>query len=62
MKWTVGGELWAGTQPRDVPNGAEGWLMKLDPKTGNPLGLVEAFGHSIEVAPRGDVLTGKNPG
>ncbi|MBI3208086.1 MAG: hypothetical protein HYZ37_04180 [Candidatus Solibacter usitatus] len=56
------GALWIGTQPRNVPNGAEGWLMKLDLKTGKVLGLLESFGHSIEVAPDGTVLTGRRPG
>jgi streptogramin lyase len=62
LKWTEPGELWVGTQPRDVANGAEGWLMKLDPRSGDVLGYLEAFGHSLEVTRRGDVLTGKSPG
>lgn len=62
LKITPGGDLWIGTQPRNVPNGAEGWLMKLDPKTGKVLGLLESFGHSVDVAPGGEVLTGKRPG
>lgn len=62
LKWTETGELWAGTAPRDIPAGAEGFLLKLDPRSGNVLGYLEAFGHSLEVTPRGDVLTGKLPG
>ena len=63
LKWTNSGELWTGTQPHDVPNGTEGTLMRLDPASGKVLGLVEAFGHSafghsIEVTPRGELLTG----
>ena len=58
LKWTETGELWAGTQPHDVRNGNEGALMRLDPESGKVLGLVEAFGHAIEVTPRGEVLTG----
>jgi sugar lactone lactonase YvrE len=58
LKWTNSGELWTGTQPADVPNGNEGALMRLDPVSGKVLGLVEAFGHSIEVTPRGELLTG----
>lgn len=62
LKWTADGHLWAGVQPKDVPNGAEGWLLKLDPETGDVRGYLEAFGHSLEVTPSGDVLTGKAPG
>ena len=58
----VGENLWIGTQPRHVPNGAEGWLLKLDVKTGAIVGVLNTFGHSIEVAPDGSVLTGKRPG
>ncbi|MBI4904372.1 MAG: 6-bladed beta-propeller [Acidobacteria bacterium] len=54
--------VWIGTQPRNVPNGAEGWLMRLDPESGKVQGLIESFGHSIEVAADGRVLTGRRPG
>jgi sugar lactone lactonase YvrE len=62
LKWTANGELWAGTQPKNVPNGAEGWLMRLDPVAQRVTGLIESFGHSIEVTRRGGVLTGRRPG
>src|SRR5204862_467385 len=38
------GALWIGTQPRNKPNGAPGWLMKLDRRTGAVLGYVESTG------------------
>jgi DNA-binding beta-propeller fold protein YncE len=57
-----GGALWIGTQPRNEPNGAPGWLMKVDRRTGRVLGTVESTGHhSIEVTPRGELLTGTRP-
>lgn len=62
LKITPGGEIWIGTQPRNVPNGAEGWLVKLDPKTGKPLGRIDTFGHSVDVSPKGEVVTGRRPG
>lgn len=61
LKLTLKGELWIGTQPRDVPNGAEGWLVKVDPSTGRALGRLDSFGHSIEVTPAGEVFTGRRP-
>ncbi|MBL8291540.1 MAG: hypothetical protein JNN08_06875, partial [Bryobacterales bacterium] len=62
LKLTAKGELWIGTQPRNVPNGAEGWLVKVDPTSGKPLARIDTFGHSIEVTPEGEVLTGRRPG
>lgn len=54
--------LWIGTQPRNEPNGAPGWLMKLDPATGTVLGIVDSPGHhSIHVTPKGEILTGVRP-
>lgn len=61
LKWKAGA-LWIGTQPRNVLNGAEGWLMRLDPGSGKVQGLLESFGHSIEVSDDGWVLTGRRPG
>lgn len=56
------GALWIGTQPRDLPNGAPGWLMKVDRKTGEVLGYVESTGHhSVELSPAGELLTGTRP-
>lgn len=57
-----GGALWIGTQPRNQPNGAPGWLMKIDRGTGKVLGYVESTGHhSIEVTAEGELLTGARP-
>jgi hypothetical protein len=62
LKLTPQGDLWIGTQPRNVPNGAEGWLVKVDPKSGKALGRLDMFGHSVEVAGNGEVWTGRRPG
>jgi DNA-binding beta-propeller fold protein YncE len=57
-----GGALWIGTQPRNQPNGAPGWLMKIDQGTGKVLGYVDSTGHhSIEVTGGGELLTGTRP-
>lgn len=57
-----GGFLWTGTQPRNEPNGAPGWLMKIDPGTGKLLGSVESTGHhSIDVTAGGELITGARP-
>jgi DNA-binding beta-propeller fold protein YncE len=56
------GALWIGTQPRNQPNGAPGWLMKIDRRTGSVLGYVESTGHhSIEATGSGELLTGTRP-
>lgn len=56
------GALWIGTQPRNLPNGAPGWLMKIDRQTGAVLGYVESTGHhSVEATGSGEVLTGTRP-
>jgi streptogramin lyase len=62
LKLTSQGDLWIGTQPRTVPNGAEGWLVKVDPKSGKALGRLDMFGHSIDVTEDGEVWTGRRPG
>jgi len=57
-----GGALWIGTQPRDQPNGAPGWLMKIDRRTGAVLGCVESTGHhSVEATGDEELLTGTRP-
>ncbi|MBL8179885.1 MAG: 6-bladed beta-propeller [Bryobacterales bacterium] len=57
-----GGALWIGTQPPDEPNGAPGWLMKVDRDTGRVLGAVESTGHhSVAVTADGELLTGTRP-
>ena len=53
------GDLWIGTQPRNVPNGAEGWIVKVDRKSGKVLGHVPSPGtHSVDVNSKGEVFTG----
>src|SRR5260370_23910492 len=40
------GALWIGTQQRNEPTGNDGWLMRIDPRTGKILGYLEsAHGH-----------------
>jgi DNA-binding beta-propeller fold protein YncE len=57
-----GGSLWIGTQPRNEPNGAPGWLMKIDTVSGKLLGSVESTGHhSIDVTAEGELFTGTRP-
>src|SRR5260370_27098937 len=36
-----GGDLWMGTQQRNEPTGAAGWLMKIDRRPGKILGYVD---------------------
>ena len=62
LKITPAGDLWIGTQPRDAPNGKEGWLVKVNRKDGAIVGVVESAGtHSIEVNWEGLLLTGARP-
>jgi hypothetical protein len=62
LKITPGGELWMGTQPRNVPNGTGGWIVKVDRRTGKVLGAMPSGGtHSIEVNANGEPLTGVRP-
>ena len=57
-----GNELWLGTQPRDVANGSEPWLVKVNRSTGKILGVVESRGHhSIALNADGEPLTGARP-
>jgi DNA-binding beta-propeller fold protein YncE len=57
------GELWIGTQQRNEPTSASGWLMKIDRKTGKILGTVEsAHGHHVlNVTAQGDLISGARP-
>ena len=58
----AGGALWIGTQARNQPNGAPGWLIKTDRRTGQVLGYVQSPGHhSIEVTSSGELMTGSRP-
>lgn len=62
LKITPSGDLWIGTQPRNVPNGSEGWIVKVDRRNGNVLGAMESGGtHSIEVNAEGKPMTGVRP-
>lgn len=59
---TRAGELWIGSQPRTSPNGKDGWLMKIDRKTGKILGYIETDGpHSVDVTAAGEPVTGARP-
>jgi DNA-binding beta-propeller fold protein YncE len=53
------GDLWIGTQPRNVANGGGGWLVRVDRKTGKVLGYIDAPGyHSIHISSTGEAFTG----
>jgi len=56
-------ELWIGTQQRNEPTGSDGWIMKIDRKTGKVLGYVEsAHGrHIVNVSKSGDLFSGARP-
>lgn len=58
-----GGALWIGTQQRNEPTGATGWLMKIDRHSGRILGYIgSAHGHHVvNVTSRGDLLSGARP-
>jgi len=56
------GALYAGCQPREEPNGAPGWIIKIDPRSGKVLGYVESPGHhSVEATPNGELIAGVRP-
>jgi len=62
LKVTPAGDLWIGTQPHDVGNGVEPWLVRVDRRTGKIIGCVESGGHhSVEVNAEGEPLTGARP-
>jgi DNA-binding beta-propeller fold protein YncE len=52
------GELYVGTQPRDVPFGKDGCIFRFDPKSGRILGKIEASAHQLSIAPDGTLLPG----
>jgi DNA-binding beta-propeller fold protein YncE len=58
-----GGDLWIGTQQRNEPTGASGWLMKIDRRSGKILGYVDsAHGHHVvNVTRDGNLLSGARP-
>lgn len=59
----VHGELWIGTQQRNESTQSDGWIMKIDRRTGEILGLIDsAHGqHVVNVTMNGDVLAGGYP-
>jgi len=49
--------MWLSSIPRG-PNGAPGWLIKVDRKSGNLLGYVDSKGnHGMDVLPNGELLS-----
>ena len=53
--------IWLSSIPRG-PNGAPGWLIKVDPKTGKLLGYVDAEGnHGMDVMTTGELLQAPGP-
>lgn len=56
------GNLWLGSQPPDVGNGEEPWLIKVDRATGKVIGCIQSKGHhSIDLNAQGEPLTGARP-
>ncbi|MDQ6664759.1 MAG: peptidyl-alpha-hydroxyglycine alpha-amidating lyase family protein [Acidobacteriota bacterium] len=57
------GALWIGTQQRNEPTSANGWIMRIDRRTGAILGYVESAHahHIVNGAPNGGVLSGARP-
>lgn len=57
------GALWIGTQLRAEPNEADGWHLKLDPKTGKILGYTESgrSHHIVNINKGGELLSGARP-
>jgi len=57
----VQGTMWLSSIPRG-PNGAPGWLIKIDRATGTLLGYVDAAGnHGMDVMANGDLLQAPGP-
>ncbi len=53
----AGSAIWLSSIPRG-PNGAPGWLIKLDRRTGNILGYVDSTAnHGIDAQPNGEILS-----
>ncbi len=56
------GAIWIGTQQRNEPTSSDGWILKLDRKTGAILGHTEsAHGHHCVNLSGGQVLSGARP-
>ena len=57
----AGGAMWLSSIPRG-PNGAPGWLIKVDRASGRLLGYVDAVGnHGMDVMADGDLLQAPGP-
>jgi hypothetical protein len=57
----VGDAMWLSSIPRG-PNGAPGWLIKIDRGSGKLLGYVDAVGnHGMDVTVNGDLLQAPGP-
>lgn len=57
----VGDAMWLSSIPRG-PNGAPGWLIKVDRSSGKLLGYVDAMGnHGMDVTANGDLLQAPGP-
>ena len=53
------GCLYMATQPRNLPNGSPGWLMKIDKTSGRVLGVVESTrNHGMAATAGGELLAG----
>jgi sugar lactone lactonase YvrE len=58
-----GDAIWLTSIPRDGPNFAPGWLVKVDRATGRLIGTVSSEGgHGVAVDANGDLLLGPGPG
>lgn len=55
-------ELYLGVRPKSAPSTSEGWVVKVDAKTGKVLGSVESPMHLIALAPDGSLLAGTSAG
>ncbi len=57
-----GGAIWIGTQQRNEPTSSEGWILKLDRRTGKIVGHIESAHaqHCINLS-GGQVLSGARP-
>jgi DNA-binding beta-propeller fold protein YncE len=55
--------VWIGVQRADEPNGSPGWFVKLDMRTGKPLGYVESARaqHAVNLTATGELLAGARP-
>jgi DNA-binding beta-propeller fold protein YncE len=58
-----GDAIWLTSQPRNAPNFAPGWLLKVDRASGRLIGYVSSEGgHGVARDRNGDLLLGPGPG